>query len=74
MSEQLSRAVAAELRRLLDERGMSGNALAKATGMNQPTIARKLRGDIPFGFDDVQLICRALDVSVKDLIGWAERT
>lgn len=73
MSEQLSRAVAAELRRLLEERGMSGNALAKATGMNQPTIARKLRGEHAFDVDDLALICPVLGVSVTDLMGWAEQ-
>lgn len=73
MSEQLSRAVAGEIRRLLNERGMSGNALAKATGMNQPTVARKLRGEHAFDVDDLAVICKALDVSVSDLMGWAER-
>jgi hypothetical protein len=33
--EQLSRAVSAEVRRLLDERNMSGNQLAKASGLEQ---------------------------------------
>lgn len=74
MSEQLSRAVAGEIRRLLEERGMSGNALAKATGIQQTTIARKLRGEHPFDVDDLASICQALDVSVSDLMAWAERT
>lgn len=72
MSEQLSRAVAAEIRRLLDERGMSGNALAKATGIPQGSISRKLRDVAAFDLDDVQVICRVLEVDVTDLLAWAQ--
>lgn len=72
MTEQLSRAVAAEISRLLEERGMSGNALAKATGIPQTSISGKLRGVSPFDLDDLQAICGALDVDVTDLLSWAQ--
>jgi transcriptional regulator with XRE-family HTH domain len=71
--EQLSRAVSAEVRRLLEERGMSGNQLAKAAGMEQTTIARKLRGARAFDLDDLAAIAPVLDVRVADLIEWAQR-
>lgn len=74
MPEQLSRAVGEEISRLLTERGMSGNQLAKATGIPQPTIARKLRGASPVDLDDVQAICAVLEVDVADLLAWAQRS
>lgn len=73
MSEQLSRAVAAEVRRLLEERGMSGRALARATGIDQGSISRKLKGETSLDLDDVQAIAAALDVRAVDLLTWAER-
>lgn len=73
MTEQLSRAVAAELRRLLEERGISGNALAKATGISQSSISNKLAGRHAFDLDDVQVICEHLGVAVSDLLSWAQR-
>lgn len=73
MSEQLSRAVAAELRGLLEQRGMSGNQLAKATGIPQVSIARKLRGATAFNLDDIDAICSVLGVKVADLMEWATR-
>ena len=74
MSEQLSRAVATELRRLLEERGMSGNALAKATGISQSSVSNKLAGRHAFDLDDLQSICRVLDVNVTDLLTWAQKS
>jgi DNA-binding Xre family transcriptional regulator len=71
--EQLSQAVVVEIRRLLDERAMSGNALAKATGIPQTSIAKKLRGITALDIDDVDRICRALDVKASDLMEWAQR-
>lgn len=74
MTEQLSRAVAAEIRRLLEERDLSGNQLAKQTGIPQTSIAKKLRGITAFDIDDVDRICRALDVRASDLLEWAQRS
>lgn len=71
--DQLSAAVAAEVRRLLDEREMSGRDLAKATGIPQRTIAGKLRGAQPFTVDDLDAVCRVLGVKVADLMEWAQR-
>lgn len=73
MSEQLSRAVAGEIRRLLDERGISGNALSKATGISQSSVSAKLAGKHSFDLDDLQAICRFLEVDVTDLLAWAQR-
>ena len=73
MSEQLSRAIAGQIRRLLDERGMSGRALALAAGINPRSMDRKLAGETPFGFDDIAAIAPVLEVTATDLVGWAER-
>jgi DNA-binding Xre family transcriptional regulator len=63
--EDFARAVSAQVRRLLDERGISGNQLAKASGVPQTSIAGKLR--------DLDSICSTLGVKVSDLIEWAQR-
>lgn len=74
MSEQLSRAVAAEIARIIDERGMSGRELARLTGIPQPSLARKLRGSQPFDLDDVAAVCAALGITAPDLLSWAARS
>ena len=71
--EQLSEAVAAEVRRLLAERGLTGRELARRTNIPQPTIATKLSGKSALDLDDLDAICRVLEVSVSDLLTWAQR-
>lgn len=71
---QLSKAVGAEVRRLLGERGMSGNQLAKAAGLEQTGVARKLRGTGVFTLDDLAAIAPVLEVTVTELIEWAQRS
>jgi transcriptional regulator with XRE-family HTH domain len=71
--EQLSAAVSTEVRRLLDERGMSGNQLAKAAGLEQTTVARKLRGVRSFDLDDLAAIAPVLEVTAAELVEWAQR-
>ena len=72
-AEQLSAAVSAVVRRLLEERDMSGNQLAKASGVEQTSIARKLRGSRAFDLDDLAAIAPVLEVRVADIIEWAQR-
>lgn len=67
----MSRAVAAQIQRLLDERGMSGNALAQATGIPQSSISRKLTGVHPFDVDDLAAIAAALGVRPAELLSAA---
>lgn len=73
MPEPLSAAVAAEVRRLLDERGMSGRALALASGINPRAIDRKLAGASPFDVDDLEAIAPVFGVAAAELLAWAER-
>lgn len=73
MPEDLSAAVAEQIRRLLSAHKVSGYALSKATGLPQSNISRKLNGQAPFGLDDVQRICEFLGVDEADLIAWSKR-
>jgi transcriptional regulator with XRE-family HTH domain len=70
---QLSAAVAAIVRDLVSDRGWSGRQLARETGINQATVARKLREESPFDLDDLQAIARAMSVDLMDLIAAASR-
>ena len=74
MPEALSRAVAGQVRRLLDERGMSGRKLALTAQINPRSMDRKLRGDSPFDVDDLAAIAPVFGVTASDLLGWAEHT
>jgi hypothetical protein len=71
--EQLSRALTEEIRRLLDNHGLSGRELARLTGIPQRTLAKKLSGQHPFDVDDLQAIASVLEHSVSDLMTWAEK-
>lgn len=73
MPEELSRAVAAEVRRLLDERGWSGRELARRTGIAQGTLADKLAGRSSFDLDDLDKVCGQFEVDLTDLLAWARR-
>ncbi len=68
----LASAVVAEVTRLLQDRSMSVRELARASGLPQATLARKMRGEGLLDLGDVEAIARALDVEVRDLIGWAQ--
>ena len=70
---QLSAAVADVVRSLISERGWSGRQLARETGINQASVARKLREDSPFDLDDLHAIAQALSVDLTDLISAATR-
>lgn len=72
--EDLARAVSAEVRRLVEERGLSGNKLAKAAGLEQTGVAAKLRGAVAFSLRDLAAIAPVLEVKVTDIIEWAQRS
>jgi transcriptional regulator with XRE-family HTH domain len=72
MTEQLSRAIAAQVQRLMTERGVSAYALSKQTGIPQSSLSRKFNGPAAFDFDDVQAIAAALGIDVTSLVAAAE--
>lgn len=71
--EELSRAVAAQVRRLLEDRGMSGRQLALAAGINPRSMDRKLGGQTAFDVDDLAAVAPIFGVTPADLLTWAER-
>jgi DNA-binding Xre family transcriptional regulator len=74
VSDELSRAVAAEIQRLLDERGWSQRELARRSGLSQSNLTRKLLEDgRRFDLDDLPPICAALGINLTDLLTWAQR-
>jgi transcriptional regulator with XRE-family HTH domain len=70
--EELKDAVAAEIRRLVADRNLSGRALAQRTGIPQRSLARKLAGVTAFDLNDLQVLAEVLGVRVTDLVSWAE--
>lgn len=68
MPMPLSRLVAAKIARLLEERGMSGRALSRATGIPQKSLSRKLSGETAFDLDDLPPVAAALGVKIPELL------
>jgi transcriptional regulator with XRE-family HTH domain len=64
----LSLAVAEEIRVLLARRMMRQSELAKALGVDDMWVSRKLRGSQKITLDDLALFATGLGVSVIDLI------
>lgn len=60
-----------KLRELREGKGLSQKQLADATGFNQPTIARWETGELIPGFDQAQILCKALGVRVTAFDGCA---
>lgn len=73
MPEHLAAAVAEQVRRLVEERGISGRALAQATGIPQRSLARKLAGSTAFDLADLEALCEVFGIRVTDVVSWAER-
>lgn len=63
-----NRAVAAEINRLLTERGWSGRELARQAGIPPATVTRKLADLTAFDVDDLAKIAAALGVPLRDLL------
>jgi len=60
-------ALAAAVRRLREERGMTREALAFASGITTGSVARVELGQAVPGWDTVRQLAKALDVSMADL-------
>lgn len=65
--------IAAELRAEMARQKMSGRALADAIGANHATVARWINGDTDPGLDGLEPMCRALGLSIADLLAAVER-
>lgn len=58
-----------ELRRLMEERGMSAAELAARSGIRYPSLCRVLRAERFLYADELLPLARALKVSVETLLG-----
>lgn len=72
MPEDLAVAVAAELRLLLKQSGLSGRKLAEVSGIPTNNVAAKLRGDRPIDMADLERIAGALGVTAAFVVARAE--
>jgi transcriptional regulator with XRE-family HTH domain len=50
-------------------RGVTQAALAKALGMSQQALSRRLVGEVAFDVDELDIIARHLDVPTAELLG-----
>lgn len=64
----LNARVAEELRATLARRRLSASELARMTGMTQRAVSRRLTGEKTIDVDDLEVIARALDMEVADLL------
>lgn len=64
----LGQRIAAEIRAELGRQHSSRRWLAEQIGQNHVTVSRWVNGDGPMSFDAFDDICRALGISVADLL------
>lgn len=70
---RLSRRMAAEIRAELARQGRSGRWLAEQIGESHVTVGRWTKGQSPMSLDALDAICRALGMSIGDLLAAVER-
>lgn len=68
----LADAVAAEVRRLLAERGWTGRELARRTGLPVTAVATKVAGTRGMDFATLHAIAQAFGVTVAYIVARAE--
>lgn len=61
------------VRELMTAKNVTVTQLAKATGMAQPTLWRRVRGTTLFTVDEIALVAAELDVPVADLFARREK-
>lgn len=70
-----SQAINAELRAILGRRRMTQQQLADATGISQPVVSRIIyRDQASLDTNQLDAVCKALDVPVIDVLAAAERS
>jgi len=72
--EQAKAAIAKRLKSLLEERDLTASDLARMAGENPMYISRLLRQVISPTAGPLSRIAKALDVTIDDLFGLAEKT
>ncbi len=64
----ITQTVAAAVRGLIAERGMSELAMAQESGIPRVTLRRRLAGQTPFTVQELADIGHVLDITVLDII------
>lgn len=65
---ELSHQIAAIVRSQMGFKNISQAELVRATGMSQPTLSRLLKGDRAMDVEQLNIICKALRVSLGDVM------
>ena len=61
--------VAEEIRVLMARQRMSGRGLARAAGLNEATVSRRLNAEYPFDVDELERIAAIFGVPITALFG-----
>lgn len=67
-SASLNASTAREVRAEMSRQGISQVELAKAIGIAQNSISRRLTGKVPFSLPEIESIAQVLDVPVDQLL------
>ncbi len=66
--EPIAERVASNVDAWRRRRGFSQERLAALSDMSQPALSRRLTGEVPFNLIELPAVCRALNVSVLELL------
>jgi len=72
MPGPLTRSIAAKLKAAADDLGISQDQLGKKIGQSQSQVSKYLRGEVALSVEDVDNLCRALGLSLTDVVGSAD--
>ena len=64
---ELARAFSAHVRLVKDRDGVTDSALARATGLSRNYLGKRLRDEVPFTLNDVEVISKALGIRLPKL-------
>lgn len=64
--------VAAEVRASIARKGVSQSVVAEQSGMSGASLSRKLKGQYPFGVDELLAIAPLLDTTASGILAAAE--
>lgn len=73
MVDDLRRGLAASLRQLRGDRGLSQERLALAAGLHRSFVFRLEQGAVNVSLDALQRIAQALEIRLSDLLVLAEQ-
>jgi transcriptional regulator with XRE-family HTH domain len=63
-----ARMVSAEVRRVLGDKRVSGNYLARELNVSQNYLSKRLRDQLPFTLNDVERIAGVLGMEFEELV------